>query len=148
VFQAAIYVLPKGSLKRRCFNIPKPVSAIQVHKGSLKMKPAPILATLLAACGIAPQTAQPQNFSALRVQVANTPDGSIITLTGLLNDSALGIRNVRISSDRQQQTARIIVQKKLASSQHTGQLNARFVLDHPVERIQFGADQQTIWTAD
>ena len=108
------------------------------------MKPAPILATLLAACGIAPQTAQPQNFSALRVQVANTPDGSIITLTGLLNDSALGIRNVRISSDRQQQTARIIVQKKLASSQ----LNARFVLDHPVERIQFGADQQTIWTAD
>jgi len=103
---------------------------------------------LLAACGIAPQTAQPQNFSALRVQVANTPDGSIITLTGLLNDSALGIRNVRISSDRQQQTARIIVQKKLASSQHTGQLNARFVLDHPVERIQFGADQQTIWTAD
>ena len=82
------------------------------------------------------------------MQVANTPDGSTLTLTGLLNDSALGIRNVRITSNRQQQTARIIVQKKLASSQYTGQLNARFVLDHPVERIQFGADQQTIWTAD
>lgn len=78
------------------------------------MKPAPIFATLLAACGIAPQTANVQDFSALHVQVANTPDGS--TLTGLLNDSALGIRNVRITSNRQQQTAHIIVYKTLANS--------------------------------
>lgn len=112
------------------------------------MKPAPILAALLAACGIAPQEARVSDFSALRVQVANTPAHSIITLTGLLNDSALGIRHVEISSDRAQRTAHIVVHKTLASSQHTGQLNARFVLDHPVERIQFGADQQTIWTAD
>lgn len=112
------------------------------------MKPAPILATLLATCGIAPQEARVSDFSALRVQVANTPDGSIITLTGLLNDSALGICYVEISGDRAQRTAHIVVHKTLASSQHTGQLNARFVLDHPVERIQFGADQQTIWTAD
>ena len=121
---------------------------IKAYQGSLKMKPAPILATLLAACGIAPQTARVQDFSALHVQIANTPDGSTLTLTGLLNDSALGICHVRITSNRQQQTAHIIVYKALASSQHTGQLNARFVLDHPVERIQFGADQQTIWTAD
>ena len=112
------------------------------------MKPAPILATLLAACGIAPQTANVQDFSALRVQVANTPDGSTLTLTGLLNDSALGIRNVSISSDRQQQTARIVVQKTLASRQHTGQLNARFVLNHPVQRVQFGTDKQIIWRND
>ena len=121
---------------------------IKAYQGSLKMKPAPILATLLAACGIAPQTARVQDFSALHVQIANTPDGSTLTLTGLLNDSALGICHVRITSNRQQQTAHIIVYKALASSQHTGQLNARFVLDHPVERIQFGVDQQTIWTAD
>ena len=112
------------------------------------MKPAPILAALLAACGIAPQEARVSDFSALRVQVVNTPARSIITLTGLLNDSALGIRNVEISGDRAQCTAHIVVHKTLASSQHTGQLNARFVLDHPVERIQFGADKQTIWTAD
>ena len=112
------------------------------------MKPAPILATLLAACGIAPQEAKVSDFSALRVQVANTPDGSTLMLTGDLNDSALGIRHVRISSNRQQQTARIIVQKTLASSQHIGQLNARFVLNHPVRSVQFGAEQQTIWTAD
>ena len=112
------------------------------------MKPASILATLLAACGIAPQEAKVSDFSALRVQVANTPDGSTLMLTGDLNDSALGIRNVSISSDRQQQTARIVVQKTLASRQHTGQLNARFVLSHPVHSVQFGAEQQTIWTAD
>ena len=112
------------------------------------MKPAPILATLLAACGIAPQTANVQDFSALRVQVANTPDGSIITLTGLLNDSALGIRHVEISGDRAQRTTHIVVHKTLASSQHTGQLNARFVLNHPVQRMLFGVNQQTIWTAN
>ena len=112
------------------------------------MKPAPILATLLAACGIAPQEAKVSDFSALRVQVGNTPDGSTLMLTGDLNDSALDIRNVRISSDRQQQTARIIVQKTIASSQHIGQLNARFVLNHPMRSVQFGAEQQTIWTAD
>ena len=112
------------------------------------MKPAPILATLLAACGIAPQEAKVSDFSTLRVQVANTPARSTLMLTGDLNDSALGIRNVHISSDRQQQTARIVVQKTLASSQHTGQLNARFVLNHPVRSVQFGAEQQTIWTAD
>ena len=121
---------------------------IKAYQGSLKMKPAPILATLLAACGIAPQTARVQDFSALHVQIANTPDGSTLTLTGLLNDSALGICHVRITSNRQQQTAHIIVYKALASSQHTGQLNARFVLAHPVQRVLFGADQQTIWTAD
>ena len=112
------------------------------------MKSAPILATLLAACGIAPQTARVQDFSALRVQVANTPDGSMLTLTGLLNDSALGIHHVRITSNRQQQTAHIIVYKTLANSQHTGQLNARFVLAHPVQRVQFGADKQIIWRND
>ena len=112
------------------------------------MKPAPILATLLADCGIAPQTANVSDFSALRVQVANTPDGSTLTLTGLLNDSALGIRHVRISSNRQQQTAHIIVYKALANSQHTGQLNARFVLAHPVQRVLFGADKQIIWRND
>ena len=112
---------------------------IKAYQGSLKMKPAPILA---------PQTARVQDFSALHVQIANTPDGSTLTLTGLLNDSALGICHVRITSNRQQQTAHIIVYKALASSQHTGQLNARFVLAHPVQRVQFGADQQTIWTAD
>lgn len=82
------------------------------------------------------------------MQVANTPDGSIITLTGLLNDSALGIRNVHISSDRQQQTAHIIVHKTLADSRHTGQLNAHFTLNHPVRSIQFGVEKQTVWTAD
>ena len=112
------------------------------------MKPAPILATLLAACGIAPQTARVHDFSASLMQVANTPARSTITLTGLLKDIALGIRHVEISSDRAQRTVHIVVHKTLASSQHTGQLNARFVLDHPVERIQFGVDQQTIWTAD
>ncbi len=121
---------------------------IKAHQGSLKMKSAPILATLLAACGIAPQTARVQDFSALRVQVANTPDGSMLTLTGLLNDSALGIHHVRITSNRQQQTAHIIVYKTLANSQHTGQLNARFVLAHPVQRVQFGADKQIIWRND
>ena len=121
---------------------------IKAYQGSLKMKPAPILATLLAACGIAPQTARVQDFSALHVQIANTPDGSTLTLTGLLNDSALGICHVRITSNRQQQTAHIIVYKALASSQHTGQLNARFVLNHPVQRMLFGVNQQTIWTAN
>ena len=121
---------------------------IKAHQGSLKMKSAPILATLLAACGIAPQTANVSDFSALRVQVANTPDGSTLTLTGLLNDSALGICHVRITSNRQQQTAHIIVYKTLANSQHTGQLNARFVLNHPVQRVQFGADKQIIWRND
>jgi len=114
----------------------------------MKMKLAPILTALFAACGIAPQTANVQDFSALHVQVANTPDGSTLTLTGLLNDSALGIRNVRITSNRQQQTAHIIVYKTLANSQHTGQLNARFVLNHPVQRMLFGVNQQTIWTAN
>lgn len=47
------------------------------------------------------------------------PDGSTLMPTGDLNNSALGIRNVRISSDRQQQTARIIVQKTLASRANT-----------------------------
>ena len=121
---------------------------IKAHQGSLKMKLAPILTALLAACGIAPQTANVQDFSALHVQVANTPDGSTLTLTGLLNDSALGIRNVRITSNRQQQTAHIIVYKTLANSQHTGQLNARFVLAHPVQRVLFGADKQIIWRND
>ena len=121
---------------------------IKAHQGSLKMKLAPILTALLAACGIAPQTANVQDFSALHVPVANTPDGSTLTLTGLLNDSALGIRNVRITSNRQQQTAHIIVYKTLANSQHTGQLNARFVLNHPVQRMLFGVNQQTIWTAN
>ena len=121
---------------------------IKAHQGSLKMKLAPILTALLAACGIAPQTANVQDFSALHVQVANTPDGSTLTLTGLLNDSALGIRNVRITSNRQQQTAHIIVYKTLANSQHTGQLNARFVLRRVVPRMLFGVNQQTIWTAN
>lgn len=112
------------------------------------MKLAPILTALLAACGIAPQAAKVSDFSALRVQVANTPDGSTLTLTGLLNDSALGIHHVCITSNRQQQTAHIIVYKTLANSQHTGQLNARFVLAHPVQRVLFGVNQQTIWTAD
>ena len=121
---------------------------IKAYQGSLKMKLAPILATLLAACGIAPQTARVQDFSALHVQIANTPDGSTLTLTGLLNDSALGICHVRITSNRQQQTAHIIVYKALASSQHTGQLNACFVLAHPVQRVLFGVNQQTIWTVN
>ena len=121
---------------------------IKAHQGSLKMKSAPIFATLLAACGIAPQTANVQDFSALHVQVANTPDGSTLTLTGLLNDSALGIHHVRITSNRQQQTAHIIVYKTLANSQHTGQLNVRFVLAHPVQRVLFGADKQIIWRND
>ena len=47
------------------------------------------------------------------------PDGSTLMPTGDLNNSARGIRNVRISSDRQQQTARIIVQKTLASRANT-----------------------------
>ena len=80
------------------------------------------------------------------MQVANTPDGS--TLTGLLNNSALGIHHMRITSNRQQQTAHIIVYKTLANRQHTGQLNARFVLAHPVRSVLFGTEQQTIWTAD
>ena len=121
---------------------------IKAHQGSLKMKLAPILTALLAACGIAPQTANVQDFSALHVQVANTPDGSTLTLTGLLNDSALGIRNVRITSNRQQQTAHIIVYKTLANSQHTGLLNARFELNHPVQRMLCGVNQQTFWTAN
>ena len=39
----------------------------QPNQGSLKMKLAPILTALLAACGIVPQTANVQDFSALRV---------------------------------------------------------------------------------
>ncbi|QEY26196.1 hypothetical protein [Neisseria zalophi] len=102
-----------------------------------------IVSFILSACSLKSEEIKLDNIWNFKITVKENHDNRQVELTGLLNNSSMGISNMKTNINNDE--LNITLYQKLAGNKYSGQLKKEITIGKNINMITYGLERKIIW---